>query len=162
MEHRPYGLAACVATDGVVYKDQVLAAAHTHPPPLRHPYTPSKPPPPPPLTVEFPPEDTPADDGTPVELDDMSLWERRPEAASSAATATEATAGSAAAAATTAVAAEPPSETPFHAVLILIPLRLGLQAMNEIYEGALKVGAPNSLDTSHAWAKIPFVILSLL
>jgi len=142
MEHRPYGLAACVATDGVVYKDQVLAAAHMPPPPLRHPYTPPEPPPPPPLTVEFPPEDTAADDGTPVELDDMSLRERPPGPASSAATATEGSAGSAATAATATVNAEPSADTPFHAVLILIPLRLGLKAMNEIYEGALKVGAP--------------------
>ncbi len=97
-EHRPYGMNAYVAQDGVVYRDRVLELAAT----------------PPPASGALGPRG--GRGAHPA---------RRPAKRSRAEGA----------------AAEDPAdgpETPFHPMLILIPLRLGLDYMNEIYEPALK------------------------
>ena len=131
--HRPYGLVAYVARDGVVYKDQVLQAAHTPPHELRFPPTPTEPPPPPPLTNEQLPDPAAGAGNGELELTAPADWSvgngdaddlRGDAAAARAAVATAASAGG--------------LSDPFSSVLILIPLRLGLQSLNEIYEDAVK------------------------
>ena len=145
--HRPYGLAAYVARDGVVCKDQVLEVARRPPPELRFPPTPTAPPPPPPMTVEHLPgdddgangEDDPGHGGGELELTAPADWSTAGPPDTAATVAANGVDDSHAAAAAH-DARSPSSAEPFNSVLILIPLRLGLQTLNEIYDGAIKVG----------------------
>ena len=144
--HRPYGLAAYVARDGVVCKDQVLEVARRPPPELRFPPTPTAPPPPPPMTVEHLPgdddgangEDDPGHGGGELELTAPADWSTAGHDTAGQDTATAFAASGVDD--SHAAARSPSSAEPFNSVLILIPLRLGLQTLNEIYDGAIKVG----------------------
>ena len=126
-----------MARDGVVYKDDVLAATCLPPSPLRYPPTPVRPPPPPPLTAEHLPFD---DDGESSDDDGLSDTDpdkrrERPTSHPSISTGGQ-TAGRAAAAATGTTA---DGQDAFHSVLILVPLRLGLHTLNDVYDAAIKV-----------------------
>jgi hypothetical protein len=138
-KHRPYGLAAYLVRDSVLFQDQALAAACAAPPELRFPPTPTRPPPPPPLTAE----QLPWEDDNALELQAPAEWSGGPVRLGVGDDGSEA-AGSPAAAA--AVAAEGErggsvgaDDPPFYGLLILVPLRLGLHSLNPLYDGAIKV-----------------------